>query len=217
MANKKEKNKINEKEVETVEIEEATKIDSKKVTFNWNTEKIMSTSALFISVISLIALLYQSYLSREENKLIQKQQSASVLPYLNQWLSEYNNQFKIIMGNKGVGPAFITNVEITLNSTKTFNNSDALFRELFSTESSLDTIPFVTSTLIKGFVLPANETINLVEIEGQENIDTFKKIMLNSNISFSITYKDVYGSHWLLTNHNDSGNSAQAPILLDQK
>ncbi|WP_431137908.1 hypothetical protein, partial [Psychroserpens mesophilus] len=71
----------------------------------------MSTSALFISVISLIALLYQSYLAREENRLTQMQQSASVLPHLNQWYSEYDNNFKFVIGNKGVGPAFIDNVE----------------------------------------------------------------------------------------------------------
>ena len=40
----------------------------KKIKITWTTDKIMSTSALFISVLSLVGLMYQSYLAREENK-----------------------------------------------------------------------------------------------------------------------------------------------------
>jgi hypothetical protein len=48
------------------------------------------------------------------------QQSASVLPHLNQWYSDYNNAFKFVVGNKGVGPAFIEDVKIDLDKTHTF-------------------------------------------------------------------------------------------------
>ena len=104
-----------------------SKPKKKKIKITWTTDKIMSTSALFISVLSLVGLMYQSYLAREENKLIQMQQSASVLPYLNQWYSEYDNSFKLILGNKGVEPAFIKDVRIILDSTKTFDNTNTLF------------------------------------------------------------------------------------------
>ena len=97
----------------------------------WSTEKIMSSSALFISVISVIALVYQSYLAREENKLIQMQQSASVLPHLNQWYSNYNNYFKFVVGNKGVGPAFIEDVEIILDKDLKFTNTNDFFHHIF--------------------------------------------------------------------------------------
>ena len=36
----------------------------KKRAFIWSTDRVLSISAFFISVISLIALLYQSYLAR---------------------------------------------------------------------------------------------------------------------------------------------------------
>lgn len=183
----------------------------------WTTDKIMSTSALFISVISLIGLLYQSYLAREENKLIQKQQSASVLPYLHQWYSEYDNNFKLIVGNKGVGPAFIKKVEIVLDSAKTFNNTNALFDEIFNTSKSLDTIPHITSNLLSGFVLPANEDIKLIEIEHKNNIDAFKMVLGSRHILFKITYEDVYGTQWLLSNLNETNNNANTPILLSKE
>lgn len=194
------------------------KVKVQKWQINWTSDKIMSTSALFISVISLIALLYQSYLAREENKLIQKQQSASVLPYLNQWFSEYDGDFKLIIGNKGVGPAFIKHVKIVLDSNKTFNNSDDLFKELFKSHKEIDTIPYTTSTLISGFVLPANDHIKLIEIANHNNhITTFKRILNKSNISFSITYEDVYGTQWVLSNSENDDGSANVPILISRK
>ncbi|WP_299334537.1 hypothetical protein [uncultured Psychroserpens sp.] len=189
---------------------EETQAEKHKWKINWTTDKIMSTSALFISVISLIALLYQSYLAREENKLIQKQQSASVLPYLNQWYTDSNEKFQLVIGNKGVGPAFITKVELTLDSIYKFDNSDDLFRKLFKDHEGMDTIPYTTSTLIKGFVLPANDQINIIEIRGQDNIAAFGKAMSKSDIQYEITYEDVYGTMWIL---NDKENT---PILLPE-
>lgn len=186
----------------------------KRWKINWTTDKIMSTSALFISVISLIALLYQSYLAREEYKLIQQQQSASVLPHLNQWYSNNNESFKLIIGNKGVGPAFIKSVELTLDGSKTFNNSDDLFKDIFSNSSTLDTIPSINSTLIKGLVLTANEMINVIEIKGRKNIAAFRKEFETKDINFNIIYEDVYGAQWLLTNQGGNDN-APIPISKD--
>jgi hypothetical protein len=183
---------------------------------NWTTDKIMSTSALFISVISLIALLYQSYLAREENKLIQMQQSASVLPHLNQWYSNYNNTFKFVVGNKGVGPAFIDDVEITLDSTHKFNNTKDFFDYIFKNNKALDTIPYTYSTLIKGFVLPANEQIDILEIKNPKHIQLTRDELNKININYKIVYKDVYGSEWVLTNDNKNGTSTNTPIAIEK-
>lgn len=193
---------------------EKPKKSRKKI--NWTTDKIMSTSALFISVISLIALLYQSYLAREENKLTQMQQSASVLPHLNQWYSEYGNNFKFVIGNKGVGPAFIEDVEIELDAKHKFNNTDDLFDYIFKNTKGLDTIPYLRNTLIKGFVLSANEQINVLEINNAKNLDFVKELLSKKTILYKITYKDVYGTKWLLSNENYSNNSSTIPVLLDE-
>lgn len=182
---------------------------------NWTNEKILSVSALFISMISLIALIYQSYLAREENKLNQKQHSASVLPYLNQWQSDYDNTYRFIIGNKGVGPAFIEDVEINLNNTYKFDNSDDLFKHIFKNTKGLDTMPFSTSTLIKGFVLPANDKINILEIQYRNNSNFIRKALSSNDIKFKIVYKDVYGTKWMLSNDDDKSNSPQVPQLLE--
>ncbi|WP_431158627.1 hypothetical protein [Winogradskyella poriferorum] len=192
-------------------------IEAPKKRIKWTTDKIMSTSALFISVISLIALLYQSYLAREENRLIQKQQSASVLPHLNQWFSNNSGQFKYIIGNKGVGPAFIDEVELVLDSIHKFDNTKDLFRHIFRNTPGLDTIPYRYSTLVKGFVLPANDKIDILEINNRMHIGPARRALAKQKITYKIIYKDVYGSKWLLTNNNQSGNPTNIPIEITEE
>lgn len=193
-------------------MEEQSEMRTTRWKINWTTEKIMSSSALFISVISLIALLYQSYLAREENKLNQMQQSASVLPHLNQWYSDYNDQFKIIIGNKGVGPAFIKEVEFKLDSINTFDNSAALIQHIFRNKKVLDSVTYIQSTIVKGFVLPANDYINVIEVSGKDNINRFKQVMATTPIQFKIVYEDVYGTRWMLSNVDGENN---IPVKLD--
>ncbi len=190
---------------------EETKPKRKKVI--WTTDKIMSTSALFISVISLIALLYQSYLAREENELIQKQQSASVLPHLSIWYNDSFDEFKYVIGNKGVGPAFIKEVNIVLDSIHKFDNSVDFFKHLFKTTKSLDTIPHSYSTFKPGIVLPANETIEIITIKGRKEIMLFQQALAKYDFEFSIVYQDVYGTQWFLSNKNDSN----VPVLIPNK
>ena len=43
------------------------------------------------------------------------------------WFTAYKANDTRIIGNKGVGPAFINKVEIVLDSIKTFSNTDDLF------------------------------------------------------------------------------------------
>lgn len=188
-------------------------ITTSRKRINWTTEKIMSSSALFISVISLIALLYQSYLAREENKLIQKQQSASVLPHLSQWSSHTSDGFKIVIGNKGVGPAFIEKVDISIDSTHNFNNTDHLFAHIFETTKGMDTINYLTSTFKKGYVLPANENIELINIMDREDVQSFTKVLATKDLRFSIEYEDVYGARWSISNTDDS----DIPLLVNDQ
>lgn len=167
----------------------------------WTSEKIMSISALFVSAISLFALFYQLNLAREENELIRKQQSASVLPHLSQWFSNSRNGYKIIFGNKGVGPAFIKEVKLELKDT-VFYNTDHLINFILKKiyENDSTQINASTSTFSDGFVLPANENIEILVIKKDEYIKAFKKYMNNSKFSYSITYADVYGTEWILSN-----------------
>ncbi len=85
---------------------------------NWNANRILSISALVTSVITVMALLYQSNLVREQNRMIQKEQYVSVMPYLVMRLEKCDdNSFGLALSNKGLGPAFIDKVNIIYNDT----------------------------------------------------------------------------------------------------
>ncbi len=171
---------------------------------HWTSEKVMSISALFVSAISLFALFYQLNLAREENELIRKQQSASVLPHLSQWFSNTSKGYKVIFGNKGVGPAFIKEVKLELKDT-TFYNTDDLFdymgQEIFSKDSI--EIHASTSTFKEGYVLPANENIEVIVLKKPKHIRLFNQFLELVELDYTITYADVYGRKWILSNVDD--------------
>ena len=172
---------------------------------HWTSEKIMSISALFVSAISLFALFYQLNLAHEENELIRKQQSASVLPHLSQWFSNTSDGFKIIFGNKGVGPAFIKKVELEIYDT-IFHNTDRLvdyiLRDIYKKDST--SIPASTSTFSDGYVLPANDIIEILVIKKPEHIGIFRNYLSNTDLDYTIIYADVYGAEWNLSSKNDN-------------
>lgn len=171
----------------------------------WSSEKIMSISALFVSAISLIALFYQLNLAREENELIRKQQSASVLPYLSQWSSNTTNSLKLVFGNKGVGPAFIKKVTFEFKDS-TFYNSDNLFEYIIKDIYKKDSLelPTITSTFSKGYVLPANETIEVLSMNDAKAISTLRNYMIDKELDFTVIYADVYGTEWSLSSKNEN-------------
>ena len=73
-----------------------------KVKINWNSERILSLSAMSISFITLIIFIYQTNLMSKQNYL-------SILPYLQ--LSTSNdiekNTYTLSIQNYGVGHAII--------------------------------------------------------------------------------------------------------------
>jgi hypothetical protein len=178
---------------------------------DWSAEKVMSISALFVSAISLFALFYQLNLAREENELIRKEQKASVLPHLSQWFSNTSEYFQITFGNRGVGPAFIKEVQIVINDSLHFSNTDDAIAHIFKTTPELDSIPFSTSTFKKGYVLPANQTINIVRLKNGKASVYFQQYMANNSLDYEVIYEDVYGTRWSLSSEKDEN----IPVLLN--
>lgn len=183
-------------------------IEEPKKKISWNTNKIMSASALFISVISLIALLYQSYLAREEYKLINKQQSANVLPYLSQSSNNDAYGFSFIFENKGVGPAFINDVQMKYTSEDKevleFEDSADFFSEVFNKIKALDTVRYNFSSFTKGYVLPSNKEIAIIEIINPKNSRLFLNSLREKKFAYKIIYSDIYGQQWYISETNNT-------------
>lgn len=194
--------------------EETVKTEKKSPRkINWTPEKAMSMSALFVSAISLFALFYQLNLAREENELIRKEQKASVLPHLSQWFSTIDNNFKIVFGNRGVGPAFIKKVELVLNDSIQFDNTDDAVEHIFKHMGTAKNANPRTSTFTDGRVIPAGETVVVISIGDVETKQLFQQYLDKNTLEFNVIYEDVYGTRWSLNNKKDK----IVPVLLTEE
>lgn len=185
----------------------------------WDGDKMMSMAAIFISVLSMFAVIYQSYLAREENELMRIQQSASVLPYLSQWYSSIDSKYKFVIANKGVGPAFIKEVEFIAYDPESkkavyFPADTNNFIDFINEKSTLlgsrviKRSPIYTNKLIS-----PNEEVALVtfSVPDYEEMQLIRDEFSNYYVDFNIVYEDVYGTAWKLSSNSN------APIKLKKE
>ena len=82
----------------------------------WNSDKILSLSAMFISLCTLIVFIYQT-------ELIRVEQHKSVYPYLSLSNGGSGNiNYRYILENKGIGPAVLTSIKVTDSEGKVFDD-----------------------------------------------------------------------------------------------
>ena len=77
----------------------------KVVCVKFDTDRIVSLSAMVVGVASLVIIVYQTQLTRQA-------QHASVLPYLYIQLSFNETGTNLLLNNSGIGPALIDEVHI---------------------------------------------------------------------------------------------------------
>jgi hypothetical protein len=157
----------------------------------WNGEKLLSISAILVSIGTFIVFAYQT-------NLIRKQQYMSVLPYLQ--FANYHNyspKYKFVLTNKGIGPAIVTSTKISING-KTEEKDLATY--LGKNINYLrDSIGFVTSSIYKGMIIAQNESIELVKLDSKNRINNSEKLLRmihNDSLNFIIEYKSIYGEKW---------------------
>ncbi len=174
---------------------------TKKLIANQDSNRLMGMAAIFISLLSLFAVLYQSYLSREENELIRVQQSASVLPYLSSWYSDIDGHYKFVIANKGVGPAFIKKVEFytTLKNNRVFNSSSDFYECLRNNSNIFDTTEMIHYRFRSNVLMTKNESRSIFSFSYVDK--AYKKLLKEEfNRLFEkiyIEYEDVYGTSWI--------------------
>ncbi|MEN1784879.1 MAG: hypothetical protein AAGF77_07025 [Bacteroidota bacterium] len=202
----------NENREEIPEKELNLDFNSKRDKADFKENRILSRAAIFISILSFFAIIYQSYLGREENRLNRMQQNAAVLPYLDFWINENDNMFSLAVSNEGVGPAFRKDVNLkvldTLNKdTLNFNNSDDCFDFLLKKMKRplIDSLQVMTSTFQSNSLLKADKEKNMISIKFRErNVGLkFKEFILNEVIDFKVIYADVYGTQWYITSESE--------------
>ncbi|HAS42879.1 MAG TPA: hypothetical protein DCS93_20535 [Microscillaceae bacterium] len=162
----------------------------------WNSDKIVSASAILISLMTLFVSLYQT-------AMIRKQQRLSVLPYLS--LGNYNTggpNYKLVLKNDGIGPAFIESVEIVYKGKKYPYDLP-----VFMSKSMPDSIKKIKrmshSNIYEGQMIPAGTTIPLLAIHNSREDADKLVILLRSlkkeGLQLHIIYRSVYEERWRLS------------------
>lgn len=167
-----------------------------------SSDRIVSISAIFISLMTLIVLVYQT-------NMIRQQQENSVFPYLMVGNEGYGlADYKLVMTNSGIGPAIIESVEINY-ADSTYQMDLPSF--MYGYIEGMDTLNNVLhSNFFAGMLIPAEEKIPIFQVENdQKEAVALIKIMQNVEFQMTIIYKSIYGQRWELS--SDEG----LPKLLD--
>ena len=158
----------------------------------WNADKIVSFSAILISLATMAIYLYQTH-------LIQKQQHASVMPYLRMEYAFYEDGFDFNLSNEGLGPAFINEVN-TYYKGKKYAQTD-ISNFYLSTYIKIDTS--ITSANLNSIdetlLMPTGNTINLIWKHNDiELAQKLRKLFLSKDLILEIKYSSIYGDKWVV-------------------
>lgn len=168
----------------------------------WTTDKIVSFSAIMISLVTLIVFIYQTQLMAEQQRL-------SVLPHMSfAYMNTGGPDFTILVSNDGIGPAFVEDVEI--------HYADSIYKKdlpsfLYQDVPEMDSIENVVhSNILPGQLIPAGRRIEILMVEGsQKDADRLLSLLRQLNIRAELRYRSAYNERWLLT------TDSFAPIPLD--
>jgi hypothetical protein len=182
-----------------------------KIKFKWNSERILSLSAMTISFLTLLIFLYQT-------NLIKKQNYLSILPYVSVSTSDNPEEqsFELNLYNHGVGPAIVESVTM-LYEGKRYDLSeyqDDLYEFLRNRAPQMDSIKsFSASTIDKRMAIPANSKYNVFRVyKSAEDYKFFTanlNRLLNEGLDYEIIYRSIQNERWLI--HKDS----EGPRKLD--
>jgi|GEM_PF-3360152 len=180
----------------------------------WNADRVVSISAIIVSVATLIMILYQTNLMRQE-------QRASVMPSLK---IGYNIKTDdtiftetIAIRNRGLGPAFVYKFLVKQDNAVHEGDLFSYFDSINDNKNALS-----MKRMVGDFIIPKNEEVIIYEKETTPNSDVFLgkyfeyplEILRVSEETddkaiIEIYYKNVYGDRWVISSNKS------APEALD--
>ena len=173
----------------------------------FNTDRVMSLSAMLVGVGSLFIIVYQTMLLRE-------QQKASALPYVMLGLQATDARSYVFARNTGIGPALIEDVVVRYQSRELRQDPYDLLLDVRPETVKNDGLS--VDKLMPGRLVPAGEWINMVGSEGngQQMAGTLMGVFDIGEVPqgwydergipksgpekaiIEVTYRSVYGDRW---------------------
>jgi hypothetical protein len=179
--------------------------------WTWNTDRIVSLSAMVVGVGSLVIILYQT-------KLMREQQRASVLPYLAIAVQSNNETTGLAVRNAGIGPAMLDDVRVRYKGKDFVGDPYDFFVQ--QRPEVFKTLGLGVDKLIPGRLVPAGEWIPNLNTSGAEAGAQLLKELLHlfaiaevpktwltmtgadgpasEKAVIILTYSSVYGQQWHL-------------------
>jgi len=156
-------------------------------------DRIVSISAIVVSLGTLFIILYQTNLTRQEQK-------ASVMPYLQFAPNTNSGMSNIYLENKGLGPALITNYRI-FNQEQEYQSVQEL-----TADYALDKIPGSSIDMVyPGRLLASDEYIKHISHFHNdstnfifENFQFFYGSKDEQKLIIEVVYQSVYKDHWMI-------------------
>ncbi|MCH7410203.1 hypothetical protein MM239_12415 [Belliella sp. DSM 111904] len=162
----------------------------------WDVNKILSVSAIFISFMTFLVLIYQT-------KILREQQLLSSMPYISvSNRGSYTPNYKVVLANHGIGPAILEEVNIFYAGEK--SNFKDLVGFVFDKSDTIRELNYLLhSNIYPGMLVPAGEAISIFEIED----DVEESILLRSEmnrlyetgLTWELVYSSVYKEKWRIT------------------
>lgn len=154
----------------------------------WNSEKVLSLSALVISLATLVTLMYQSKIMREHEE-------NSSFPKLELWNNNLDTKYQLELKNTGLGPGILEDIKIAYKDS-IYDLDPRGFARLY-----LDTVKFPyslgTSTLVKGRIVQPGEKIWPIQIlKDSAYKHPLVEIFGSGEANVIINYSSVYRQHW---------------------
>ncbi|MEN0048040.1 MAG: hypothetical protein AAF806_13355 [Bacteroidota bacterium] len=159
----------------------------------FSSDKILSLSAMFISLCTLIVFVYQT-------RLIREQQHMSVLPYLQMGNGgTHTPNYVYGLRNTGIGPAILTDIKVQKGEGKIFTDINPYIK---ANRNPKDTIGYYHTNIKVGTLIPEKEVIELIKLyDGKiKNGQKLYDVLNDPDLRIEIEYQSVYGDKWKITN-----------------
>lgn len=168
----------------------------------WSTDRIVSFSAIMISLVTLIVFIYQTQLMAEQQRL-------SVLPHISfGYMNTGGSNFTVYISNDGIGPAFIEDIRIYYQDSVYHKDLPTFLYQDVPEMDSLENIRH--SNIIEGQLIPAGRRIDVLQVNDSfENGQRLYALLNKLNVRAELEYRSAYNERWLLSTDH------YVPVLIE--
>ena len=181
--------------------EETEKLKSKetKTKFWKDSNTLLSFSAIFISAVTLFILIYQTNLATKQFDLEQKQQLATVMPYLHIAIGTMDSdEFTLTLENFGLGPAFIKDFRIYYKDSIYEKVDYGILVDRLRDAYDYGDYANYYQNILSGSVIAPNTNLEQINISKGNRSDIRDDIFLTEELELEIEYASIYGERWVV-------------------